>query len=172
MSLQNIISNLNKVTGEVKKRAMAVLEVEAVKSVKKNFEQGGRPDRWIPTKKRGKAKGTKTLVISGTMSDITAEADMSKGTVTLITNPGARAYAKIQHEGGTINMPSRLVKHRKVTKGKNRGKSVFTSGSGKKTTETHTKPYQIVIPARPFMLIPPEDFSKIIERVKSAVNSL
>ena len=169
MTLEQITANLTKLTGDIKKKAVAVIEVEAVKSIKKNFEVGGRP-AWKPSIKRGKLKGTKTLVVSGALSDVSASADPSAGTVTITANPASRAYAKIQNEGGEINMPSRAVRRRTATKGKNKGKTVFASSRHKKATETRTKAYKIVIPARPFMVIPPEDIEGIKNKIKSAIN--
>jgi phage gpG-like protein len=167
--LTQIFARIKEVTESVRRQALAVIETEAVKSVQKNFEVGGRP-AWAPSTKRGKAKGTKTLVVSGDLSEVSAVADFAASTVTLITSPKARAYARIQNEGGTINMPARTVRTRTVTAGKNKGRSVFAKNSHKRgVKETQSKPYRIVIPARPYMVIPPEDITKIINTIKSNI---
>lgn len=167
-SVDSVIREIDKAVETVKRSALAILEVEAVKSVKRNFEEGGRP-KWEPSVKRGKLKGTRTLVVTGNLSNITAKTDTTRGVVMLQSNPASRAYARIQHEGGTINMPARTVKHRKVSAGKNKGRSVFASSRHKKTTQTQTKPYTIKIPARPFMTIPPEDWDRIVNKISTQI---
>ncbi len=168
LRVDEVINRINKEVEKIKKQSLAILKIEAVKSVKRNFEEGGRP-KWEPSVKRGKLKGTKTLVVTGTLSNVTAKTDTARGVVTLQSNPGSRAYAKIQHEGGTINMPARTAKRRKVTAGKNKGKSVFASSRHKKTTESQTKPYSIKIPARPFMTVPSEDWEIIINKISTVI---
>lgn len=166
--VKTIINNIDKTIETLRKKALAVLETESVKSVQRNFREGGRP-KWEPSAKRGKLKGTKTLVVTGTLSNITTKTDTARGVVMLKSSQGSRAYAQIQHEGGTIFIPARTVKRRKVTAGKNRGRSVFASSRHKKTTETQTKPYKIKIPARPFMTIPPEDWDRIINKINTVI---
>lgn len=160
---KEIENNLNQIFKEIKGRALKALTVEAEKSIKMNFESGGRPEKWQPRKRVSKRqKGRKLLVISGNLSNVTAEVDEANSRVVLKPNPLARAYARIHQEGGTINMPARELKFRK----KRTGQSVFTSRIHKKATKTvQTKPYKITIPARPYLVIPPQDF----ERIKSAV---
>jgi phage gpG-like protein len=154
--------HVRKVVKEFQKNALAVIEVEAVKSVRKNFESGGRP-KWIPSGKKGKTKGTRTLVVTGKLSEVTAKTDLSSNTVTLVTSPEARAYAKIQNEGGTINMPARTIRHR-VNK---KGETVFARKTHKRNVkETQTKAYKIVIPARPYLVIPEEDRQRILNEIK------
>ena len=168
LSVKEVIDKINKEVEKIRKQGLAILESEAVKSVKRNFEEGGRP-KWEPSVKRGNLKGTNTLVVTGTLSNISAKTDSARGIVTIQSNPASRAYAKIQHEGGTIFMPARTVKRRKVTAGKNKGKSVFASKRHKKTTETQTKPYKIKIPARPFMTVPSEDWGRIINKISTVI---
>jgi predicted phage gp36 major capsid-like protein len=55
-TIDKIFDHVRKVVKEFQKNALAVIEVEAVKSVRKNFESGGRP-KWIPSGKKGKTKG-------------------------------------------------------------------------------------------------------------------
>lgn len=167
----DIKNKIDSLIGQVKITALKVIEVEAARSIQKNFEAGGRP-KWIPSKKKGKLKGTNTLRVSGTLSQISAVSDDAAGTVTLITNPASRAYARIHQEGGTINHPGGTQARRK----KNDGRSVFASkrrdtGKAKKVDVSFSKPYQIVIPARPYLVIPKEDFPGIMESVASRIKS-
>ena len=182
MKMEDIANAIKAAAEDLKKKAIAVLEVEAVKSVQKNFEAGGRP-KWEPRKKVSKKqRGTKLLVVSGNMSNVTAEAAGDK--VVIKGNPLSRAYSQIQNEGGVINVPSRAVRHRKVTSGKNKGRTVFASSRAsrfagsrasrfagsrnKKATETKTKAYKITIPARPFMVIPEEDRRMILGKIRDS----
>jgi phage gpG-like protein len=165
MSIETITAALKAVESSFKKAAIAAVEVEVGLSIRKNFEAGGRPV-WTPRKSISKKqKGTNILVVSGNMSNVTATA--GENSVIISANPNARAYSKIQNDGGVINMPAHTVRHRKVAAGKNKGRTVFASSKHKKATETQTKAYKITIPARPFMVIPPEDYAKIVERIKN-----
>ncbi|MBK9333860.1 MAG: phage virion morphogenesis protein [Ignavibacteria bacterium] len=169
-SLQEIQNLLNKVIQEIKVKGLKAIEIEAVKSIRKNFEVGGRP-KWTPSMKKGKLIGTKTLQVTGALSQISAVRDDANSTVTLSTSPLARAYARIHQEGGTITMPARTSARRT----KNDGRSVFASknrdtGKRKKVDVSFSTGYTIKIPARPYLVIPPEDHSKILEQVKKAIN--
>lgn len=155
---------------QIKRKALIVIEAEALKSVRTNFEQGGRP-KWIPSKKSGKTKGTKTLVVSGNLSNIGSEVDFAGSKVTLMPNPLARVYARIQHEGGTISMKPRTMARRT----KKDGRSVFASKNrelkrAKQIDVSFSKAYTVKIPARPYLIIPPEDYPRIVESVIRAVN--
>jgi len=155
---------------QIKRKALIVIEAEALKSVRTNFEQGGRP-KWIPSKKSGKTKGTKTLVVSGNLSNIGSEVDIAGSRVTLMPNPLARVYARIQHEGGIISMKPRTMARRT----KKDGRSVFASKNrelkrAKQIDVSFSKAYTIKIPARPYLVIPPEDYLRIVESVIRAVN--
>jgi len=72
-----------------------------------------------------------------------------------------KVYAAIQNFGGTINMPARKMTIRLRTKKNKSGKTVtrFASKKHKKSTvsETTSKPYKIVIPPSPFMVLQEED---------------
>jgi phage gpG-like protein len=154
---------------QIKRKALIVIEAEALKSVRTNFEQGGRP-KWIPSRKSGKTKGTKTLVVSGNLSNIGSEIDIAGSKVTLMPNPLARVYARIQHEGGTISMKPRTMARRT----KKDGRSVFASKNrelkrAKQIDVSFSKAYTIKIPARPYLIIPPEDYPRIVESVIRAV---
>lgn len=157
-----IEKNLNLAIAQIKGRALKALAVEAEKSIKMNFEAGGRP-KWQPRKRiTKKQRGRKLLVISGNLSNVTAEVDEPNSRIVIKPNPLAAAYARIHQEGGVINMPARELKFRK----KRSGQTVFAGRKHKKITKVvQAKPYQITIPARPYLVIPTQDF----ERIKSAV---
>jgi phage gpG-like protein len=145
-------------------KKLRIVEAEAKRSIQRNFEEGGRP-KWIPSKKKGKLRGTKTLVVTGALSEISSTIDDDKLLVTLFTSPKSSAYARAQQEGATINMPGRNIRFRSKHYKDGSVRTVFAGRKHKKTFEKAVKPYVIVIPARPFMVIPPEDLQNIIERI-------
>lgn len=161
-------------TDQVKQRvqiALSVIETCAPKSIKKNFEAGGRPS-WKPSKKRGKNKGTKTLVITGTLSNVSATRNDAGLSVTLSVDPRARAYARIHQEGGTIHMPARQLKFREKKYKSGQTRTVFASKKHKRIKmERTTKPYLIKMPARPYMVIPDEDVRAMVNEIERKWNS-
>ena len=169
MNSEEVNARIVKAIEEVKRTALTVIRAEALKSIRTNFESGGRP-KWIPSKKKGKAKGTKTLVISGNLSNVGSEIDFPGSKVILMPNPLARVYARIHQEGGTINMKPRTMARRT----KKDGRSVFASknrdtGKRNKVDVSFSRAYTIKIPARPYLVIPPEDYPGILQAVKRAV---
>ena len=116
MQSDDVINKIKSLGEIIKKEALAVLKVEAVSSIQKNFEQGGRPAKWEKSKKR---KG-KTLIKSGNMMKVTAMVDEGAAAVIITSNPLAQAYSRIQNEGGTIQIKAGTKKLRKKN-----GKSVF-----------------------------------------------
>lgn len=168
-SFKEIENKVNHLIKDIQVKALKVIEIEGVRSIQKNFEVGGRP-KWIPSKKKGKAKGTKTLRISGALSSITAVADFQNSKVNIYPGAAARAYARIQQEGGTINRKA----YTNARRTKNDGRSVFASkrrdtGRAKKVDVSFSKAHSIVIPARPYMVIPPEDFPGMINAITKAI---
>lgn len=171
VTVADIKNKIDSLIGQVKITALKAIEVEAARSIQENFESGGRP-KWIPSKKKGKLKGTNTLKVSGTLSQVSAVRDDTAGTVTLITNPASRTYARIHQEGGIINHPGGTHARRK----KKDGRSVFASkkrdtGKANKVDVSFYKPYQIKIPARPYLVIPAEDYPDILKSVESRIKS-
>jgi len=156
---------LQEAVEKVKAKALAILEVEAVKSIKKNFRHGGRPEKWKPVKKKPKKyKLTKTLVNTGNLSNVSSVKNEADYSVTLISNPLTRAYARVHQEGAVINHPGRQLKFRKK-KSRKTGevRTVFASSKNKRISKVvKGKPYVVKIPARPFMIVPEEDLRKIV----------
>ena len=159
------------------KKATSLISVMAVRSIKKNFEVGGRP-AWPKSKKRGKLKGTKTLVVSGELSNVSASVEFTTrntnainpnvdaAIITLTTSPRSRAYARIHNEGGTINVPAKPIRLREKEMKDGTSKSVFARKSHKKNvTVKQAKAHVIVIPKREFMIVPEEDINEIVRKV-------
>lgn len=117
----------------------------AVKSVKQNFRDGGRPNTWVKSKKE---KG-KTLIGTGAlMKGIHYKLDDNGVTVMTTKLP----YAHILHFGGTTK-PTEI-------RPKNKRALCFVMGGTKvfygKVNHPGSK-----IPARPYMLLQDEDISAI-----------
>lgn len=172
MTVDQINNKIQEFITKAKSVSLKRIEVEALNSIRKNFESGGRP-RWTPSIKRGKTKGTKTLVVSGNLSNVGSNIDIAGSQVVLTSNPIARPYARIQQEGGTINRKASTQARR----AKKDGRSVFASkkrdsGKANKVNVSFSKAYQIRIPPRPYLVIPPEDFDRILKAVESEIKSI
>jgi len=116
-----------------------------IESVHQNFEVGGRPDAWPPSKKLS----GQTLVQSGALRDSVQKSAQGPDFVEIEAGAGL-PYAKIHQFGGTINHPG----SDKLQVFEVEGKKVFTRG---------TKPHQITIPVRRYFRIQDEDVEKIAE---------
>lgn len=138
-------------------------------SIERNFEEGGRymivggeavggTQKWKPSKKpkdqrTGESVGGKTLIGRGSLAN-TIHVLRGNNQLTLSS---AKAYAAIHHYGGTIQHPG--------------GQPFIVLGSGraqflKKDGEyppgvRFTEPHDIVMPARPYMVVQEEDYEKI-----------
>jgi phage gpG-like protein len=142
MSIADIEKNLNAYIKQKSQSVLKVLEVEGRISVNMNFEQGGRPSKWTPSQKLSRRPGSKTLIQKGNLRSISTRRDESSYRVIFGLNPLARAYGEIHNEGGRINHPGR--KRRDGSRG---------------------NPYVINIPRREFLVIPKQDFSRILNSV-------
>lgn len=107
-----------------------------IRSIKKNFQEGGRPEKWKKSK-RAESKGGKTLRATGMLQrSIIHEVEGS--TVTIGTNV---LYAPMMQFGGTI-----VPKTAKALHFVSGGKDFFAKS--------------VTIPARPFMMIQQEDVAR------------
>ena len=150
---------------QIKRKALDILEIEAPKIIKRNFAQGGRPEPWKPSNKLKKHPGSKTLIVTGNLSNVLTTKDGAESSVKITTNPLARAYARIQQDGGTINMPARTMRFRTKRYKDGASRTVFASSRHKKVVEKISKPYKINIPARPYMVIPPDELKRVIDLI-------
>lgn len=124
-------------------------------SVIKNFEEGGRPQKWQPSE-RAEREGGQTLIDSARLrNSIAAKASNNK--VEVGTNV---VYAAIHQFGGKINMAARselFVRNRYKRGGK---KGQFKKGTA--AGRGHTiGAHSIPIPARPFLAVQAEDWTEI-----------
>lgn len=127
------------------KPVLAAVGNLAVKSVKQNFREGGRPERWIPS---NKPKG-KTLVGTGALQrGIHYKVD--EDGVTIMT--GRQKYAAIHHFGGTTKPHVIRAKNARAIPLNIGGMLIFR----KSVNHPGSK-----IPARPYMLLQDEDVKNI-----------
>lgn len=170
--LSELAKQLEAYESKYKKVILNVAAIEWERTVQKNFEAGGRPEKWQPRKRVSKKqKGTNILVIRGALKNYRATINESSGEIILTADPRARAYARIHDQGGEINIPARTVRHRQKRYKDGRRRTVFASSKHTKiTNETQTKSYTIVIPKRMHTNIPQEDFPRIMNAIIKAIN--
>ena len=118
-----------------------------VKSVKQNFREGGRPEKWTQSKK---SKGMTLIGTGALMKSIHHKVDDDGMGVTVMTGP--QKYAAIHQFGGTT-APHEI-------KAKNRRALQFTVGGVTLYRKKVHHPGSN-IPARPYMLLQDEDIENI-----------
>ena len=128
---------------------MAAIGNLVVKSVRQNFREEGRPDKWQQSRK---PKGRTLLGTGALMKGIHYELDNDGTAVTVKTGP--QKYAAIHQFGGTTGAHDIVARNRKALRFTVGGmilyrKSVHHPGSR--------------IPARPYMMLQEEDETNIEE---------
>ena len=136
--------------------AMKVVGQIVRTSVVKNFEVGGRPQRWKPSR-RAVVEGGRTMIDTGRlMKSITSRAYRDRAEVG--TNV---IYAAIHQFGfeGDVEVKShiRKVKSRDIRKGRKK------IASGITVVRSHSR--HMNIPARPFLMVQDEDWREIREAI-------
>lgn len=155
---------VTEIVNNIRAEASEVLKTEGIYSVKKNFDMGGRPTAWVPSKKLKSAKlmakyGNKTLKNSGALMSVSGDADRERGKVKIFPSSAAKDYAYIHQFGGVINRRggARPVRNNRYAKEK------WAKGRKKGSIGVrYHKAYSITIPARPHLLIPVSDYSRIL----------
>jgi phage virion morphogenesis protein len=143
---ENLIKAMN-YQGIHLKPVLAAVGNLVVKSVKRNFIEGGRPDRWKPS---NKPKG-KTLIGTGAlMKSIHYKVDDDESGVTVMTGP--QKYAAIHQFGGKTEPHEIKAKNRRALQFNVGGVTIFR----KKVNHPGSN-----IPARPYMLLQDEDIEVI-----------
>ena len=120
----------------------------AIKSILRNFQIGGRPERWQESI-RAKMRGGKTLTLTGKLRN-SIKAAIHGYKIDIGSN---LKYAKIQQEGGTITAhnPSGYLK--------------FPIYTGKNKKEWRAVK-SVTLPARPFLIIPESDRKQYEEAIR------
>lgn len=134
--------------------AMKIISETVYASIRRNFEVGGRPQRWQPSL-RVKREGGQTLIRKGTSGGLLGSLSPSHGkdSATVSAN---KEYAAIHHFGGSTGP--------RIIRPKN-GKALFWPGA--RNPVKSVKHPGSKIPPRPFMLVQNEDWTEI----KNVINS-
>ena len=129
------------------KPVLAAIGNLAVKSVKQNFREGGRPNRWAESKK---PKGRTLIGTGALMRSIHYKVDGDESGVTIMT--GKQKYAAILHFGGDTPAHEIWYKNKRALSFTWKGVPVIF---GKvKHPGSHFEP-------RPYMLLQDEDIKTI-----------
>jgi phage gpG-like protein len=134
------------------KPALEVVGSTVVSSVQRNFEEGGRPVKWKPSKAAQRA-GRPTLVDQGYRGGLVGSINYQvEGHRVLVgTN---KIYAAIHQLGGRIG--ARVILPVK-------GKALSWPGARHPVKKVNWP--GATIPARPFLVVQDEDWKKINERI-------
>jgi len=148
--LQGMLKGILARLGTIK--PAAELMGETVKeSIETNFEKGGRPQKWVDLKKKTKRDRERIGKWPGRILVRKGSAGGLQGAITYtamddrVVVHANKEYARIHHYGSAP------------------GKKVVRSLGGSSRSGGHsvTKPYEMNIPARPFMMIQDEDWAKM-----------
>lgn len=162
--LTEIKNNLARASVEIKRKIKIVLKEEARKSIKLNFDQEGRPNKW-PVKTKSDGRKTllgKTRKLSTT---IAVEIEESENKIIIGSNV---LYAKIHNEGWEIYIPAKTRKFRKH----HGSEKAYVFAKNKRTKgiiERETKGYILKLPKREFLIIPAEDYPRILNNIQRVV---
>jgi len=167
--LQNKIDNKSKI--------QKVIGQLAVRSIQRNFDACGRPERWQGSI-RAKMKGGKTLTLSAKLRN----SIVAKVQGDIIRIGSNLRYAKIHQEGGVITPKSAkmlaipLTAIAKVQEPKDfdnlfvyksaNNKVFLAQSKDKKLVCHYLLKRKVVIPARPFLVIPEEDKESYITAIR------
>ena len=124
-----------------------------VESVTLNFLRGGRPRRWIPSRRAELTGGTTLVRTARLMKSISWRV---RGNVVLVgTNV---AYAAAHQFGVDKQVVQRVRAHLRRTRS---GKQVVV--------RPHTRRVHMRLPARPFLVVQDEDLAYLEERLRAHV---
>lgn len=157
MSSKEVIFNLEKMDASVINQSLDILEIEGKRSVRKNFEEEGRPFKW---KKKKRDDGRRILrgKTNRLYNTINSQKDVAAKQVVISSN---LPYSEIHEKGGTITRKPGKVKLRKTKSGQMR----FAKSTNSRAKEVATKGGVIVMPARPYMNIPIVDSTRILNKL-------
>jgi phage gpG-like protein len=162
VSIENIeiLDRLNALAARAENISAEVMEdigAIIVESIHMNFEVGGRPDAWIPSK-----QGGKTLVGTGALRDSAQVSAVGEGFVE-VTVGGDLPYASILETGGTITQAV-TERQRKYF-----WAQWYRTGEESWKAAALSKRLTINIPPRPYAMIQEEDTDAITELVEKYI---
>lgn len=151
--MSDVSGNIKTKLEEFKNKILKVVEREAVKSVKLNFQQQGRPQKWKP---KIIPDGKKNLSGKGDLfSSISSSIDFSNGVVTVKFGTN---YAQIHNAGGRIPVTPKMRKFFWA-------KYYETKKEVWRNMALNKKGY-VEIPKREFALLTDEDIKRMIANIK------
>lgn len=118
----------------------------ALASVRRNFQAGGRPQRWAPLKYR---RGRPLLDTGRLQGSITGQ--VTGNSVVIGTN---LAYAALHNFGGRIQIPEMRAQRGRAFR--------FTTQTGEVIFRTRIRAHTVLIPQREFLLLQEQDIADII----------
>ena len=140
------------------KNTVKVLEIEGKKSIQQNFAQQGRP-QWKPKKiDDGRS------ILTGRSGKLQREINVmeSSRTPNSVSIGSNLDYAKIQNEGGTIQVTAKMKKYFWAMYYK-------TNDEAYKALALRKVGSTITIPARPYLNVPASDYPRIMNQVEKVV---
>ena len=169
--LQTVLIQVQQRIGDSRPAYRAISDL-MVSSAQLNFETEGRPNHWEALAKstqrfKDKHGWTKILFRSGRLKASITGKDAVTGTSATIGS--ILAYAQIQNDGGVLNHPNRpgSVVHRYNKKtgeflgfAKKNAKDGKRVGLFEQQFTGHSMATAVTIPARPFLLVQPEDVTR------------
>ena len=160
--------HLGEVMGRMRSKRPALRIIGSIirTSVVRNFEKGGRPERWQESKRVKKSGGT-TLVRKGFGGGLLGSINVHVGAneVSVGTN---KEYAAIHQFGGTVHHPAheRILHFKTFQRGPRLGRTLFAKpGKASHAVKITGGPYDITMPKRPFLLIQDEDWTEMTDAV-------
>lgn len=136
-------------------------------SVRQNFIDGGRPDKWTASKRAEDQSGQTLVDTARLKNSITSEGD--KDSVRVGTNV---AYAAA-HNFGIDEMITQQVREHVRVVTQAFGKQFGSHGIGTAATvKAHDRKMHMNLPAREFMLIQEEDWDDIHDVITGKLNKL
>lgn len=127
-----------------------------LRSIARNFKEGGRPEKWRPSRRAKGIERGKTLIDTGRLRN-SMTCEVNGNVLTAGTNV---VYARIHQLGGKINKEVVVRAHRRLmTKAFGKpipARTVLVRSSARKMNTT--------IPARPFLMVQEAD-RRILTRI-------
>jgi phage gpG-like protein len=128
--------------------ALTAMKEVGLDSIRQTFQAGGRPTPWAPLRsprRRGSASAAIPLNDTGHLrASITAI--IGRNSITFGTNV---PYAAMHHFGGTISLPVIVPRQARALR--------FVAADGTVVFARRVRAHTVSIPARPFMVLQPQD---------------
>lgn len=135
-------------------KALREMGFVLLRSISKNFKEGGRPVRWHPSQRALRERG-KTLVDTTRLKSSMTFRFLNKKTIAVGTNV---KYAPIHQWGGKIDKNVTVKEHYRYIK-----RAFGRPIAGRRVlVKQHQRQMNTSIPARPFLMIQPADFRVLL----------